>query len=89
MVYITHVRLSASGHSHEHITNVQWSQPATGKTDSSTVAQMVEWIEKGNQAKVTDGRNTVDVLVVNATPPHLRTVADGKYTDNLLSLPRF
>lgn len=89
MVYITHVRMSAPGNRHEHITNVQWHQPATGKSDSSTVAHMVEWIDKGNQAKVTDGRNTVDVLVVRATPPHLRTVADGSYTDNLLSLPRF
>ena len=50
---------------------------------------MVDWIEKGGVAKVTDGRNTVDVGVVNATPKYIRTHADGKPTDNLLYLPRY
>ena len=32
---------------------------------------------------------TVKVGVVDATPPYLRTHADGVWTDNLLALPRY
>jgi hypothetical protein len=38
---------------------------------------------------VTDGKNTVAVLVVDSSPPYLRTYADGKWTDNLLALPKY
>lgn len=77
------------GNRHEHIASVRWQDPGNGTADVSTREAMVAWIRKGNRAFVTDGRNTVDVLVVNAHPPYLRTYADGKWTDNLLALPRF
>jgi hypothetical protein len=90
MVFITHVRLSSEGQRHEHIIEVKWRNPDDGKTGSNTVAEMVDWIEnKKGKAKVTDGRNTVDVGVVDAKPKYLRTYADGVWTDNLLSLPRY
>ncbi len=88
MVYITHIRLGG-GASHEHITDVMWKNPADGKTGASTRSVMVEWIDKGNVARVKDSRGEVDVLVVRASPPYLRTYADGRWTDNLLALPRF
>jgi len=52
---------------------------------------MVDWIEnKKGVAKVTDGKNTVDVgVVANATPKYILTHADGKWTDNLLALPSY
>jgi hypothetical protein len=89
MVFITHIR-QAGGRGHEHITDVKWRDPADGKVGESSVPIMVAWIEnKGGKAKVTDGQRTVDVGVIKAQPPYLRTHADGVWTDNLLALPRF
>ncbi|EYF00508.1 Hypothetical protein CAP_0542 [Chondromyces apiculatus DSM 436] len=78
----------SGGTGHEHIAAVQWINPATNATGSSTVKAMIDWItkEKGI-AKVTDGKNTVEVRVVNNA--YLRTYADGKWSNNLLSLPRY
>ena len=89
VTFITHIRTNDSGTRHEHITHVKFREPVDGKTECS-VAQMVQWIESRKvNARVTDGQRTVDVLVVNANPKHIRTVADAKWTDNLLALPRF
>ena len=85
--YITHVRLNPpNSNDHQHITDVHWSQP--GKTDDCSRAAMVEFINKGNAVYV-KGNPDAQVGVVNATPPYLRTYADGNWTNNLLSLPRF
>jgi len=89
MVFITHIRLSHGGHLHEHITDVKWRDSNNGQSGECSPAQMVDWLQKGNQAYVTDGIRTVEVRVVKANPPYLRTYADGVWTDNLLALPRF
>jgi hypothetical protein len=90
MVFITHIRMSNSGTSHEHITDVKWRNPEKGSVGENTLAGMVDWIEnKKGIAKVTDGAVTVDVGVVNVSPKHIRTFANGRWTDNLLALPRF
>ena len=90
MVLITNVHMSPPGRGHEHIAEVAWRNPDDGKTGQSTVAEMVAFIEnKNGKAAVTDGRNTADVGVVDATPKHIRSHADGVWTDNLLSLPRY
>lgn len=89
MVYVTHIRLN-EGSGHEHISDVKWRNPSNKNTGQSTRAGMVEWIkEKSGDARVTDGTNEVRVGVVEASPPHIRTYHDGKWTDNLLALPRF
>jgi hypothetical protein len=88
MVYITHIRLS-SGNTHEYITDVKWHDSATGNANQMTRQQAVNWIDQGNRLYVTDGTHTVEVGVVKANPSYLRTYADGKWTDNLLALPRF
>jgi hypothetical protein len=90
MVYITNIRLSG-GSGHEHITDVKWQQPSDGSVGQDTKAEMVDWIKnKNGVARVKDNSgNDIDVKVVNATPPYLRTQADGVWTDNLLALPRF
>ncbi len=54
----------------------------------STVAEMVAHIRAGNRVYVTDRQSAVEVTVVAGPPPFLRTVANGRYTDNLLALPR-
>jgi hypothetical protein len=88
MVYITDVHMTTIGTGHEHIGAVKWRNPEDGVTGETTIDAMVDWIEnKKGVAKVTDGRNTVSVGVVDHA--YLRTHADGKWTDNLLSLPRY
>lgn len=90
MVYITHIRLSTTGNQHEHITDVKWRNPSNGNTGQSTRQEMVDWIDKGNIAHVKDSSgNDINVGVVRATPPFLRTYADGVWSDNLLALPSF
>lgn len=87
MVYITHIRMSG-GAGHEHIAAVKWKNPQTGKIGMSPIENVVDWIDnKKGIAKVTDGKNTVSVGVVNHA--YLRTYADAKWTNNLLSLPRY
>ncbi|GAO01972.1 DUF3892 domain-containing protein [Anaeromyxobacter sp. PSR-1] len=88
MVYVIAVHMEG-GTQHEHIASVRWRDPADGKSDVATRATMVDWIKKGGDARVNDGRNEVQVGVVDGNPPYLRTFADGKPTDNLLALPRF
>lgn len=91
MIYITHIRLSPeNSRQHEHITHVYWSEHGTSKEGPWTKQQAVDWINGGGEARVSaDQRYDVRVHVVNASPPYLRTAANGTYTDNLLSLPRF
>jgi hypothetical protein len=90
VIQITHKRMSVSGSKrHEHISAVKWYNPKDGNVDSSTVATMVTWLRKGNRAYVCDGYNIVEVGVVEANPPYIRTHADKKWTDNLLALPAF
>lgn len=91
MIYITHRRMSPpNSRNHEHITHVAWMNPATNNTGENSVADIVDFIRnKKGVAKVTDGESTVDVSVVDTNPPHIRTVADGNYTNNLLALPEF
>ena len=90
-VRITAIRLSG-GVSHEHITDLWWTNPGSGQSGNSSRSQIVAWIENDNgKAYVEDSYgHRVDVRVV--TPKYgskyLRTYADGVWTDNLLALPR-
>jgi hypothetical protein len=89
MIFITHVRL-AGGSNHEHIVAVKWHSPlATDKKMGECATKtMVDWIEKeSKKVFVTDGKSVVPVLVIDHK--YLRTKANDKWTDNLLSLPRF
>jgi hypothetical protein len=85
--YITHIRMSPpNANDHEHIAELRWTQPA--ETGECSRSAMVEFINKGNAVFV-HGTPDAQVGVVNGTPPYLRTYADGVWTNNLLSLPRF
>ena len=88
MIHVTAVRL-AGGASHEHITAVRWRNPADQNTGESSREVMVDWINKGGDARVQAGSREVTVGVVKATPPYIQTHADGEWTDNLLALPKF
>jgi hypothetical protein len=80
---VTWITLSG-GQTHEHITHIGF-------------ANLVKWNMqegmnflgvRGNSLYVMDGRAMVEVNVVDGDPPYLRTRADGRWTDNLLALPR-
>lgn len=90
-IQMTAIRLSG-GTSHEHITHLWWVDPSKNQPGDNTRAQIVNWIdnEKGH-AYVQDAygnRVTVGVVTPQRGEKYLRTHADGKWTDNLLSLPR-
>lgn len=89
LIYITHIRLSAGGTKHEHITHLKWSN-TVGGVGHNTREELVSQLRRGQTtARVKDSRGEVEVQVVEVVPPYLRTVADGRFTDNLLALPRF
>jgi hypothetical protein len=89
MVRITACHMTG-GESHEHIASVRWIDRADAKTGESTRAAMVEFLEtKNGRAVVGEGVQQVEVGVVDAFPKYIRTYADGKWTNNLLALPRY
>jgi hypothetical protein len=88
MVRITHVHM-VGGIDYEHIDSMKWVDPGTGATGDSTSQELVDYIKQGGQAVVSDGIRQVQVGVVKASPPYVRTHADGVWTDNLLALPRY
>jgi hypothetical protein len=86
---ITHIR--QTGPRHEHIERVIWVN-TTGAGDASDKSAMVDWIEnKGGTVYVETGSDRVPVGVVHphTGEPYLRSHADGKWTNDLLALPRF
>jgi hypothetical protein len=90
MIEITAIRLEG-GRDHEHITAVLWR--ATTSMGLTTRQAIVDWLSESseNRAVVADGTGWVDVAVERrpTQPPHLRTRMHGRWTDHLLSLPRF
>lgn len=91
-IQITHVRLSGLTPTHQHITDYKWRSDDTGEVNSSSKRSLVEWLDKpGTSAYVSSGtaRAAVAVIRPGGQEPYLRTYADGVWSDNLLSLPRF
>lgn len=90
-IRFTHIRLS-NGNQHEHITHLRGLDDQGSKTYGDSRASWVSWIEGGGSAFVQNhlgGRTAVVVVTPTSGPKFLRTVANGVYTDNLLSLPRY
>ena len=88
MRYIIAVRL-AGGDRLEHITHVKWEDRVKRSNGQSTRAEMVVWIDDGNEVRVRVGSNESKVHVVRTNPPYLKTSPNDTTADNLLSLPRF
>lgn len=88
-IEITHVRYGSTPKTEQTISHYKWREIGSTNTGSSDKRTLVAWIEDGNKAYVGSGSNRVDVLVVNASPKYLRTYADGRWTNNLTSLPEF
>ena len=89
MIYIRAIHMNGYGDTHQHIAAVRWRNPDGDDMGEITRAGMVEWIrDKQGDARVSDGTSEVRVGVVDGSPPYIRTYADGRWTNNLLSLPR-
>jgi hypothetical protein len=78
-----------SARTHEGIGAVRWLNCSDSTSNTMTTAQAVDWLDRGNVLWVADQSGPVEVRVVRGNPPYVRTVADNRYTDNLLALPRF
>jgi hypothetical protein len=90
-IRITHVRFADGLRDHEHITHVAWTSNKT-TSQANSCAEIVSWIDDGKGvAYVGTGAQQVRVDTVHPAgrDPYLRTRADGKWTNNLLSLPTF
>lgn len=87
----------SGGQGHEHITNLWWIKCVDGKdtveSGNSTREQMVEFIEQNGNTKVwcLDKNPKLNGAWVhihsNGRIKYVQTVADGRKSDNLLSLP--
>jgi hypothetical protein len=87
-VYVTAIT-PTSAQQHAHITGIRWLDAGNSTSKTMTTSLGVDWLNRGNKLWVAGETGAVEVKVVNANPPYLRTVADNSYTDNLLALPRF
>jgi hypothetical protein len=80
--------LSPTGTGHEHITTLYWVQrPGGVDVESGSRAAVVKWIGSGGQAYVEAPRIQVRVVTPSRGEKYVRTYADGRPTNNLLSLP--
>ncbi len=74
---------------HEAVSRYGWFNPSNGQTGIGGRQEMVDWVKAGGTAYVKDQYgNLVYCQVrrsVNGTE-FLQTIADGRPTDNLLSL---
>lgn len=74
---------------HEAITHLGWIVESTNETGKNTRAEMVKFVEGGGKAYTKDYLGNVAYLVVRTSRSgnkYVKTVADGKETDNLLYL---
>lgn len=85
------------GQRHEHVSQLWWLKCIDGRetteAGSSTRDQMVSFIEKNGNTSVwcpdQDPKRQSAWVHVNHNGPnkYVQTVADGRWTDNLLALP--
>ena len=88
-IYVT-ARHMVGGTRLEHVARVRWYKTSGGEAGENSREDMVDWIKNQRvEAFVRGSNRTVVAGVVEASPPYLRTHADGAWTDNLLSLPTF
>ncbi|OAZ41479.1 hypothetical protein A9Z40_01935 [Microbacterium arborescens] len=90
-IQITHVRFGGTRKTEDEIVSYKWKSEQTGEVKQSDKSTLVAWIDDGGKAYVGVGSSRVSVGVVRpqSGQPFLRTYADGKWTNNLVSLPTF
>lgn len=91
-IEITHVRSGSTKKTEDEIVRYKWKEVGSTSVGENDKPSLVAWVDdKSNRAYVGSGSNRVNVASVhpNYGQPCLRTHADGKWTNNLLSLPTF
>ncbi|QBE48240.1 DUF3892 domain-containing protein [Leucobacter triazinivorans] len=91
-IEITHVRFGSTSRTEDQFVRYKWKNVSDGNTGDSDKPTLVDWIDnKNGTAYVGSGPSRVNVGAVRpqSGQPHLRTYADGKWTNNLLNLPIF
>jgi len=90
-IEITHVRFSGQYKTHEAITDYKWRSREDGSVGTSDKPTLVAWVDDKGLAYVGSGAQQVQVGSVHPTgsSAYLRTFADDKWSNNLLSLPTF
>jgi len=74
---------------HEAIMRLGWIDESNNQTGKSTLVEMISFLEKGGQAYVRGASGTIASLVVRTSRfgnKYVKTIANGKETDNLLYL---
>lgn len=94
MRYIRRVRVDHPGTHSQHITYVQWSSTTTGTLTTASRADVAADIDTGRQQYRSHNDRTGDEAQVAARTSaggtrYITTIAGGRETNNLLSLPRF
>src|SRR5262249_36333257 len=95
LIYIAAIHMSGERDQHEDIETVRWWQPTSpvgGRISGEGRRRaLVDWMRrKGGEARVVDeAGDDLEVRIVEADPPYLRTFVEGVWTDNLLALPRY
>ena len=91
-VWITAIQFDGSGHEHhENISAVRWRDPESQRDGEYTMAELVDLIRAGTLVYVSDDAfsRTTLVRVVDAKSPYVRSWAQGKWGNDLLTLARF
>ncbi len=92
MIWITAVQFDDSGREeHETIRAVRWRDGELRQQGEHTMAELVALVRARTLVYVSDEafQRTAVVRVVDADPPYIRAWAQGKWTNDLLALPRF
>lgn len=93
MRYIRQVHVAYPGTHNQHVARVQHSSTTTGSLAESTREQVVADIDRGQTYRTHHGRTgdeaRVETRRSDRGTSYITTVADGRITNNLLSLPRF
>ena len=91
-IRITAVRM-VENPSHQHIGELKWANISTGATGANTRGAIISWLDadSDNRAQVGTGPGAARVYVARPASGEswLQTYADGQWTNNLLSLPRY
>jgi hypothetical protein len=76
---------------HLHLCRVRWRKPETNEDGEASVDEIVELIRAHTLVYVSDElfERSAIVRVVDATPPYIRAWARGRWSNDLLALPRF
>lgn len=93
MIQIT-ARHMFGGENNEHIAEVKWQAVNGTSSGRTSREEMVKWLDSSDDNKAIVGNYSSDYVYVGTVHPkyshaYIRTYANGEWTDNLLSLPKY